>query len=178
MADPGPLEDQSTATGFQYSGEGTDVAELLALAGSALQPGDIGTAAAEDVGYFATAAQGERADSAIQPPAVSTIAIDAGAIATPLDGSAYRLVLSEGVDAGWAAPLPTDADASTQVYWASLDILPPTSGGPFALSIPGDWIQTGPLDTIALEAGDDPITVVLRTWGASGIAYSAGWATL
>ena len=33
-----PLVDQSTAAGFQYSGEGTDVAELLALAGSALQP--------------------------------------------------------------------------------------------------------------------------------------------
>ena len=58
-----PLDDQSTATGFQYSGEGTDVAELLAMADSALQPGDIGTAAAEDVGYFATAAQGGKADA-------------------------------------------------------------------------------------------------------------------
>jgi hypothetical protein len=118
------------------------------------------------------------ADTAVQPPAVSTIAIVTGAIATPLDGSAYQLVLSEDVDAGWTVPLPSGADASAQVYWASLDILPPASGGPFALSIPEAWLSLGPLDTIALEAGDDPITVTLRSWGASGIAYSAGWATL
>jgi len=36
-------------------------------ADTALQPEDVGTAAAEDVGYFATAAQGELADSALQP---------------------------------------------------------------------------------------------------------------
>jgi hypothetical protein len=36
-----PLVDQSTATGFQYSGEGTDVAELLALADTAVQPADL-----------------------------------------------------------------------------------------------------------------------------------------
>lgn len=40
------------------------------LADSAVQPGDIGTAAAQNVGYFATAAQGAKADSALQviPP--------------------------------------------------------------------------------------------------------------
>ena len=36
------------------------------LAATALQPADVGTAAAEDVGYFATAAQGSTADSALQ----------------------------------------------------------------------------------------------------------------
>ena len=67
-----PLVDQSPAAGFQYSGEGTDVAELLAKADSAVQPGDIGTAAAEDVGSFATAAQGAKAD-----------------LTTPLSAAAY-----------------------------------------------------------------------------------------
>lgn len=37
-----------------------------AKADTAVQPGNIGTAAAQDVGYFATAAQGALADSAIQ----------------------------------------------------------------------------------------------------------------
>jgi hypothetical protein len=109
---------------------------------------------------------------------VSTLAIVSGAIATPLDGSAYRLTLSADVAAGWSAPLPSGGDASALVYWASLDILPPTSGGPFALSIPSTWLCLGPLDTIALEAGDDPVTVTLRSWGASGIAYSAIQASL
>jgi len=46
--------------------DGRDVASDGALAASALQPADVGTAAAEDVGYFATAAQGGLADSALQ----------------------------------------------------------------------------------------------------------------
>ena len=45
-----------------------------ALADTAVQPADIGTAAAEDVGYFATAAQGALADSAVQPGDLATVA--------------------------------------------------------------------------------------------------------
>lgn len=37
------------------------------LADSAVQPADLGTASAEDLAYFATAAQGAKADSAVQP---------------------------------------------------------------------------------------------------------------
>lgn len=110
-------------------------------------------------------------------PPITTATITAGNLATPLDGNHRTLQLSEDVSAGWAAPLPSGGDASMRVYWCSLDILPPSSGGPYALSIPAAWLCFGPLDTIALQAGDDPIAVVLRTWGASGIAYSAGWVT-
>ena len=130
----------------------------------ALSPADIGAA---------TSAQGAKADAALQLPAVSAIAIVDGAISTPLDGGAYRLTLSADVAAGWTAPLPSGADAAAHIYWCSLDILPPTSGGPFALSIPAAWLSLGPLDTITLAVGDDPIAVTLRSWGASGIAYSA-----
>ena len=115
---------------------------------------------------------------AVQPPSITTATITAGAIATPLDGNHRTLQLSEDVWAGWTAPLPSGADAATQVYWASLDILPPASGGPFALSIPSGWLCLSPLDTIALSAGDDPITVVLRSWGATWIAYSATQSSL
>lgn len=45
-----------------------------ALADTALQPADVGTAAAEDVGYFATAAQGALADTATQPADLATVA--------------------------------------------------------------------------------------------------------
>lgn len=45
-----------------------------ALADTALQPADVGTAAAEDVGYFATAAQGALADTSIQPADLATVA--------------------------------------------------------------------------------------------------------
>ena len=122
----------------------------------------LGSAAERDAGEFAAAA-----------PAMSQITITAGAITTPLDGSHGVLQLAEDVAAGWAAPLPSGGDASARVYWASLDILPPESGGPFALSIPATWLCLGPLDTIALAVGDDPVAVTLRSWGASGVAYSA-----
>ena len=46
------------------------------LAGTAIQPADVGTAAAEDVGYFATAAQGTLADSALQSIAADSITLD------------------------------------------------------------------------------------------------------
>ena len=45
----------------------------LALAGTATQPGDLGTAAAADVGDFGTAAQGAKADTAVQPAALDAI---------------------------------------------------------------------------------------------------------
>lgn len=43
-------------------------------ADTAVQPGDLGTAAAEDVGAFATAAQGSTADTAVQPGDLATVA--------------------------------------------------------------------------------------------------------
>lgn len=47
--------------------DGAAVDAALGKAESAVQPGDLGTAAAADVGDFATAAQGGLADTAVQP---------------------------------------------------------------------------------------------------------------
>ena len=69
-----PLVDQSTATGFQYSGEGTDVAELLALADSALQP--------LITGYSETGV------------ILTFVAQGAGSNTIPLDGRQYYLVVT------------------------------------------------------------------------------------
>ena len=44
------------------------------MADTSVQPADIGTAAAQDVGYFATAAQGALADTATQPADLATVA--------------------------------------------------------------------------------------------------------
>ena len=46
---------------------GLTVAAALDKAGTALQPADVGTAAAEDAAAFASAAQGGLADTAVQP---------------------------------------------------------------------------------------------------------------
>jgi len=60
----------------------------LALADTATQPGDLGTAAAADVGDFATAAQGTLADSATQPGDLGTAAAaDAEDFATAEQGA-------------------------------------------------------------------------------------------
>ena len=53
------------------------------LADSAVQPGDLGTAAAENVGAFATAAQGGTADTALQPTDVDDTPAD-GATTAPI----------------------------------------------------------------------------------------------
>ena len=60
----------------------------LALADTALQPDDVGTAAATDADAYATAAQGAKADSAQQPSALLPIAgyTETGATLTPVAG--------------------------------------------------------------------------------------------
>jgi hypothetical protein len=102
---------------------------------------------------------------------IESISIVAGAIETPLDGNHRTLVLSEDVDSGWTTPI--DGDPSTQVFYSSIDIFPPVSGGPFSISIPAQWLCMGPLDEISLSASDEPISVTLRSWGSDNIAYVA-----
>jgi hypothetical protein len=70
---------------------------------TALQPGDVGTAAAEDVGAFATAAQGAKADTALQPADVGTAAAaDVGDFATGAEGDLAATAL-QSADVGTAA---------------------------------------------------------------------------
>ena len=88
-----------TYTSKYATGAAVDAA--LDKAESALQPGDVGTAAAADVGDFATAAQGGKADSAIQPGANVMLA---GASANLLDlqvgGSSRFTVTPSGFTIG------------------------------------------------------------------------------
>ena len=88
-----------TYTSKYASGAAVDAA--LDKAESALQPGDVGTAAAADVGDFATAAQGGLADSAVQPGDLGTAAAeDVGAFATAAQGAKADTALQPGDIAG------------------------------------------------------------------------------
>ena len=107
---------------------------------------------------------------------IVAVEIVAGALSTPLDGSLYRVRLSEDGDAGWSVPVPGGADPATTARYAGVVFLPPLSGGPFSMSIPVDaampWVQVGGLDEISLAAGDDPIFVSLSSTG-DAIAFTA-----
>jgi hypothetical protein len=73
------------------------VTTSLGLADTAVQPADIGTAAAEDIGFFATAAQGALADTAVQPADIGTAAAeDIGFFATAAQGSTADSALQSG----------------------------------------------------------------------------------
>lgn len=95
--------DQSPSAGYQHARTGVQVATALNLAESAVQPGDLGTAAAEDVGTFATAAQGGLADTALQPNAPAQIGGAAAYLEILADGTP-RLV---GAATVWDDLLPT-----------------------------------------------------------------------
>ena len=73
-----------TYTSKYANGQAVDAA--LDKAESAVQPGDLGTAAAADVGDFATAAQGGLADSALQPGDVDDTPAD-GATTAPISSN-------------------------------------------------------------------------------------------
>jgi len=84
----------------------------LALADTATQPGDLGTAAAADVADLATAAQGAKADTAVQPAELAAYATDAelsGGLAGKVDKGALAIEPT-----GMVADDATDARASIQ----------------------------------------------------------------
>lgn len=87
------------------------------------------------------------------------IVITAGEISTPVNGSTYRLTLDSDIDAGWTAALPTaDADIA---YYCSVIFDPPTTGGPFSVSIPESWDRLGGQDVISLGVASESIVVTL-----------------
>lgn len=79
-----PLTVTSTTLVANLNADLLDGNEATAFA----QSSALGTAAAEDVGYFATAAQGSTADTAVQPGALGTAAAeDVGYFATAAQGT-------------------------------------------------------------------------------------------
>lgn len=113
------VNEQSGIVVLGYSDVGAASAAQGALAATALQPGDVGTAAFEDVAAFATAAQGALAETAVQPGDLGTAASQpSSAFATAAQGAkadsavqpaaldAKANALSAGIGI-WAGPQAT-----------------------------------------------------------------------
>lgn len=64
----GALQPDDVGTAAAADADDFATAAQGALADTAVQPGDLGTAAAADADDFATAAQGDKADTAVQSP--------------------------------------------------------------------------------------------------------------
>lgn len=91
---------------------GAAVDAALDLAGTAIQADDLGTAAYEDVGTFATAEQGGKADSAVQPDDLGTAAAeDVAAFATAEQGGKADTAI-QAADLGTAAYEDVEAFAT------------------------------------------------------------------
>jgi len=132
-----------------YSQAGADAAFATAaqgaLADSATQPGDLGTAAAADASDFATAAQGAKADTAVQPADLTAVrartATDMPAVVTLIAGSTDETPIvtnctttgdTTNTRVGGRAHKMTMAAATTATL--SLDPVPPATGD--QLSVP------------------------------------------
>ncbi|MCL2331571.1 MAG: hypothetical protein FWC61_03445 [Proteobacteria bacterium] len=121
----------------------------------------LGTAAAADVGDFATAAQGAKADTAVQPGQLATVATSGSyndLINTPTIPAAYTLPaatnaalggvkLAQAADAA-AATLAADSTTAGQNYRVKLD-----SGGIAYVNIPWtDTVYTHPTSGVTAGA--------------------------
>lgn len=165
------------------------------LADTAIQPGDLGTAATADTGDFATAAQGTLADSATQPG-------DLGAVATSNDyddldnlptlGTAAAAATTDfatGAEGDLAATAvqPGDLGAvATSNDYDDLDNLPTlgtaaaANTGDFATGAEGDLAATatqpGDLATVATTGDYDDLTDK-PTLGTAAAAATGDFAT-
>jgi hypothetical protein len=121
-----------------------------ALADSATQPGDLGTAAAQDVGAFATAAQGALADTSLQ---------NAAAFATAAQG-ALADSATQPVDLGTAAAQDVEAFATAAQGAAADSALQ-------NVAVPSDMDATGVPSVATFLRGDG-------VWAAAGTGPGGG----
>jgi len=101
-------------------------------ADTAVQPGDLGTAAATDASAYATAAQGAKADTAIQPAAIGTSV-------QGYDADTLKADAADKLTAGFTATLNNDGTQSSSTYTPDVDtgnFKVITNGGAFTLAPP------------------------------------------
>jgi len=141
MTEPLPVEGDTTWYDWATA--------IHAVADTALQPADVGTAAAEDVGYFATAAQGAAADTALQSVDIA----DINATGTP-DGT--TVLYGDGT---WAVPAGTGSTDAADINIADAGTLYNATEVEAALAevkaIADSATQPGDLGTAAVaDTGD------------------------
>lgn len=133
------------------------------LAESAVQPSDLGTAAAEDIGYFATAAQGAVADTAVQPGDLAVVATT-GSYDDLTDKPANP---PDGGTTGQALVKASGADQDTE--WAT--IWPGNYINPEAYGM--DTAASGATNKAALEAAvaAGPVMIPAKSYTLSGFEH-------
>lgn len=150
----------------------TSTALTTTLADYALSA-SLGTAAAQDVGYFATAAQGALADSALQPAAIGVSVQAYSAYLSTIAGLAKtdgNFIVGNGTD--WTAESGATARASlgltigtnVQAYSANLDEYAGVNPTPAGLALLDDADAAAQRTTLGLG------TAAVKNTGTSGDA--------
>ena len=129
----------------------------LVLADTSVQPSDIGTAAAEDVGYFADAAQGSLADSSLQPGSI-------GVTVQPFDADTAK------TDAAQTFTAPQRVSFTTLTYAATVTPDLADNNG-FVLTMTGNPTIANP-SNIASAVGQE-VLFVFR--GAYQPSFGSFW---
>ena len=130
-----------------------------ALADSAVQPEDLGTAADNDEEDFATAAQGLLADTAVQPEALGTAASqDSSAFATAAQGAVADSALQPGAN---VSELTNDAN-----YITLADV--PAAGDSIGYTNIREIVDAG----YTLVDGDQGRLIIMNSDSDYGIALS------
>lgn len=146
-------------------------------ADSATQPGDLGTAAAENVGFFADAAQGATADSAVQPGDIGTAAAEnVGFFADAAQGS---LADSAAQDADLKKYIGQNLQTGTSYTLVLTDagkMVDLSNGSAITLTIPANASVAFPVNTrIDLsQHGAGLVTVVITSDTLRGDPVSVG----
>ena len=100
------------------------------------------------------------------------LSVVGSSITTPLDGSIYKVVLNADVSTAWNVPIPVVGDGANNAYFCSIIFAPPTSGGPFSVSIPESWYFFSDLNEIILGPGDEEMYVTISSLGTGKIAIA------
>ncbi|WP_430438986.1 hypothetical protein [Shinella sp.] len=155
----------------------------LALADSAVQPGDLGSAAYADTSDFATAAQGAKADSAAQlnvDQAWSKAQRAASATALSISGGTVTWNLADGnfrelsVTASFTLNLPSDI--ATHARQSGYIVL--TNTGSFTMSVAAGIVPFNSASLFTIAPGSGAITVLTYLVNAAGTAMTisgGGW---
>jgi hypothetical protein len=118
----------------------------------------------------ATAAQGTKADSALQPSEITSVSSSSGVLTTTLDGATSVITLSENITT-WNILLPDGADYTASVFNAFVIFNPPVSGGVYAVDMSGKG--TVGLSSIALGPGYSPIIAEIQSFPNGRVIVNA-----
>jgi len=148
---------------FNSAYTGAQIDAAIAEAQTAVQPGDLGTAAAADTTDFATAAQGALADSAVQP------GDDAANLGSGTATDGWVLTADGSGGAAWEAASGgggTPGGSDTQVQF--------NDGGAFGGDSGFTFNKTAKTLTLggATITTSSPVIAMAQTWNAGAVTFT------